>query len=482
MTGMFWPRGRGIQVLCGVGTALAGFLAVAHGEITVDAAQVVRKVPATFNGTNINAHVPNFATNAGGINFQADLEAAKVGIVRTLAYPDSRQKDHHLDYFDKNIRAILKCGATPLLLQYINPGLPYYNEDGQVGTAEKPGTPESNLVFLVRRYLAQPFNLQKQYWEVGNEPDIGIDWKMDADDYAKQFNRIHEALVKAGLRDHVVLCGPVSAFVYWTAEHYTYYTSRVTTSYVDTFLRECSQSVDLVDLHSYCTFGGPHEEMLGLTRSDKLDSRFVTDRPSTPATPYDGMAALLAKMEKIHFGRPDVGVALTEYGSMTQKKPLTGGLWNLATTQESLYNPRMRLMASYVFDGWGAAADTLTHYGKDKQKNDLYWALWIAGNLRGDTVLARDVSGHAMSDGRPYLIVAATRNDQFLFIEVINRDTRPIKDHITINGVTVGTDAKVFTMTSDQTPDQGQSSPLGSAFDYEFPPASATVIRLPLSK
>lgn len=460
--------------------ALVGLLGcsrMAMAEITVDLANVIREVPPTFHGTNIHAHDPNFATGSEGIPFQADASAARVKVIRTLAYPDNRRKDHDLSYFDRNVSAILKCGARPLFIQYVQPGLAYYLADGSRGTAENPGTPESNLVAMVRHYLAEPFNLKEQIWEVGNEPDYRVDYKMTVEDYAAQFNRVHQALVSAGLRDHVILCGPVVANLYW---------ARATnpppiTAYIDAFLEKCSAAVDIVDMHTYCTFGAKHEELLGLTRIDKLEGRFVVDRPSTPAVPYDGMAALMAKLDAMHFARPDVGLAITEYGAANHDQALTGGLWNLAATQINLYNPRVRIMTSFILDTWAKEPDTLAHYGADKQRNDLYWALWIGGNLRGDKVLARQVTGNAMPDGRPFLLVGATRDARNLYIEVINRSTSAITDKIAIHGGQVTDAAEVFTMAKGVTPEKGTPAAWSADRSFAFPAASATIIRVKLA-
>ena len=138
------------------------------------------------------------------------------------------------------------------------------------------------------------FDLKKQMWEVGNEPDYKVDYKVTADEYAEQFNKAHDALVKAGLRENVVLCGPVSSQMYWARPVNT----PPVTPYIETFLAKCAHAVDIIDVHSYCTFGADHEELLGLTRIDKLDARFVTDRPGSDKVVYDGMQALIDKYKK----------------------------------------------------------------------------------------------------------------------------------------------------------------------------------------
>ena len=445
----------------------------ARGEISVDVTSTVRTVPPTFLGTNIYAHGNPFASDAEGVNYQERLKAAKIKVVRSLAYPDIRKPEHGLDHFDKNFSAILKCGAQPLFVQYIKPGLAFYREDGTIGTAENPGTPESNLVFMVRHYQAAPFGLMKQTWQVGNEPDIMVDWKMTAEEYAALFNRVHDALVKAGLRDSVLLCGPVTSVLVNSTTK-----APPSTAYFNTFLELCKHSVDILDMHSYTHFGAKHDELLGLQRIDKLDGRFVTDQPSTALANYDGYAALLAKMETMKFGRPNVGFALTEYGSATNTQILTGGLWNLAVTQECLYNPKMKYTNSFTFDSREDKPDTLSHFSINKQPNALYWSLWIAGNLRGDRVLARHVTGNALPDGRPLLLTGATMDEKYLYIEVINRGYETIKDHIMLTGTSAPSEAEVFTLAQGVLPNSSKSLRVAGNFEYEFPAASATVFRV----
>ena len=146
----------------------------AKAKITISGGKVLRSKPAGIGGVVINAHGDEFATNASGIDFQGDLKAAKVGLARKSAYPDPRNPDRPLAYFDVAVGAILKAGATPLFIEFITPrgtvdwhlkktpgAIPpkYYNADGKF----EAGTPATNMAFLVKHYAAAPFNIQKQY-------------------------------------------------------------------------------------------------------------------------------------------------------------------------------------------------------------------------------------------------------------------------------------------------------------------------------
>ena len=186
-------------------------LPFAHAEIVVNAGKIVREKPPGIGGVVVNAHTFEFAENAGGIDFQGDLVAAKIRLVRKLAFPDARfPTNRPIENFDKEFAAILKCGATPLFIEYIAPCDCYLKEDGSPG-----GSPESNLIYMYRRYAAPPYNISKQSWQVGNESDINIDHYYTPQKYAEIFNRFHAALIKAGIRDNITLHGPVSAGGYY---------------------------------------------------------------------------------------------------------------------------------------------------------------------------------------------------------------------------------------------------------------------------
>lgn len=125
------------------------------GAIVVDADRVVRRKPVGLGAVNIDAHVLRFVTNRDGIPFRADLREARVGLVRTVAYPDAHASDHGLAYFDANVAVILAAGAGPLFLQYIQPCLAYLTAKGTAGG----GTVATNVLALVRRYGTAPYNL-----------------------------------------------------------------------------------------------------------------------------------------------------------------------------------------------------------------------------------------------------------------------------------------------------------------------------------
>lgn len=437
--------------------------------ISVDASVVVRRVPRGIGGVCINGHTPEFATNGQGINFQGDLEAARVGLVRTVGYPDDKLPGHDVVYVDRNVRAIVRAGATPLFVQYIAPGLPYLRSLRSDGVGETSGTVTTNLVALVRRYLGAPYNLRTQYWEIGNEPEGTIDYKIPrASDYTGIFNACHDALVAAGLRDHVVLCGPA------VGSPYGFPPGGYNTQIIDQVLTDCAHSVDVVTYHTYA--GATSTDAL-LNAPFNLDD--MEDSARIGGVPY-GMPVLLERMRRVRFGRPNVGVGITEHNTTTAHHEIASGLWNLALTQYSLYNPRSRITTAFVFDDYGAEQDGFGHYDAAKHRDYCYWALWINGNLRGSDVVARRVTSAHNGAGRSSLLVAATRDAAHLFVEVINRSPNAIEERVVVRAKNLLGEPMVFSMAAGVLPNRSQMMRMGQDFHYRFPPLSASVFCFPL--
>ena len=498
---------------------LPGLCAAARADVSVDASKIVRARPLGVGGTVIDAHNLRFNTNADGIDYPSWLKKANVKMVRALAYPDARfptDKDgkvKDIAWFDARFQAIQGAGATPLFIHYIKPPEKldvdlYLKSDGTPG-----GTIESDFVWQVKHFMAPPFNLKKQVWEVGNEPDLKIDYQVSSpDEYCDVFNRIHKALVEAGVRDNVVLCGPVISYPYqWT-------NLTLHTAIMDDFLDKCRDSVDIVTYHNYVGAGNLNGPMFNhkLENMEDPDRVFLIDRKTGLPKEVYGTPALLAKMKDIKFGRPDVGVGLTEHNVNSQRNRVTRGIWNLAVTHYYLYNPRGQITTSFVFDHYGGNQGGLGHFDDQKQPDFSYWALWMRGNLTGDQILSQSVTQNAAKssynkDGRPFLIATASKDAKNVYVEVINRDMNVVKDHVDLNNAKVGAptihvmaeavapsdDAAVKTVpapwkgpvVSDKgaqvaaiLPDKGTLSELGSSFDYEFPALSATVFVFPIVK
>ncbi len=463
------------------------------GSITVNAQNVVRLRPHGIGGTNITNHSygVNFVNGKNGIDFQADASVAKLPLIRVFAYPDDRSTIG-INFFDTKVKAVLGTGAQPLLGSYIGSSVnssqptglsvgPYYNVDGTTVN----GTVATNVVYMVKRYMAPPYNLQKQYWEISNEPNIGIDSIATPQLYSQIFNSVHDALVAAGLRENIILMGPVLSGGYPNG------------NYLDAFMAHSAPYVDIIDYHTYA--GSGNDSGL-LNTPHKFDNFFdplrhfdVNAGPnillSDQANGDYGDAALLYRMDRVPFGRPNVGTALTEHNGYTQ--PLGGndfqgiasGLYNLAITHFMLYNPRGQADTSFVYDQV-CSDQGYAHYDCNNQRDYSWYALYIRNNYTGPFVLEQSTTGNLNTSGNPYLFVSATRDDSFMYVEVINRNTSaPITVPVALNGVTIASDATLYTMADGVFPDASNGTPytVSNNFTYKFGAESATIFKIPIA-
>lgn len=467
-------------------------------SITVNAQNVVRLRPFGVGGTNITNHSygVNFVNGKNGIDFQADAHVAKLPLIRVFAYPDNRSTNG-IDFFDSKVNAVLSSGAQPLLGTYIGSSVnshqptgssvgPYYNLDG----TRSNGTVATNVVYMVKHYMAPPYNLQKQYWEIGNEPNIDIDSYATPQLYSQIFNSVHSALVAAGVRDNVILMGPVLSGGYPDG------------NYFDAFMAHSGQYVDIIDYHAY---SGAENDSGLLNTPQQFDNYFDVFRPfdfnaglniiaSDQANADYGDAPLLYRMDRVPFGRPNVGTALTEHNGYT-KPPggndvhgIASGLYNLAITHFMLYNPRGLVDMSFMYDQV-CDYQTFGHYDCNNQRNYSWYALYIRNNYTGPFVLEQFTTGNLNtgvnnSSGNPYLFVTATRDDSYMYLEVINRNTSaPITVPVTLNGVGITLDATLYTMAGGIFPDASNGTPytVRNNFTYTFPAESATIFKIPIA-
>lgn len=466
----------------------------AQATISIEAGQFVRRKQMGIGGTNIASHHQNFANGTSGttaINFKGDLAAAKVKLVRCLAYPDDHTKgrDFPLSDFDAKVRAIIDAGAVPLFVQYIKPGLKYLDANGRAGTG---GTPATNLAYLVKRYKVAPYSLYSQYWEVGNEPDNTVDYKVSTPgEYSQQFNAVHQALVTAGVRESAILCGPAITHSYhgpWWGP-----LDNFGSQIMDKFLTDCAASVDIVTYHIYSNEKEASDTNWRyniLNKPRHLDNKENANRMVTAGDAGDdsntsdiGVAALVKRMRLQTFSRPLVGIGVTEHNSGASSiDSLQQGLWNLAVTHFHLYNNspyRSRITNSFIFD-WKSSDEIFGHYNVSGQKGYGYWALWMRGNLTGSDVVQRVVTGNLNEYQNPYLLVSASKDATSLYVEVINRSDKAISESVAIKGVTVQSSANIHQLSATSLPDTAKTQTLGPNFTYSFPAFSATVFKFSL--
>ena len=440
--------------------------------VTVDAANVVGDVLIGQSGVNV---APKFWTSTAP-DYSAGLTGVKAGTVRISSYPVDSVNTYTVADLDERVNRILSAGAVPLFIQGANninransqaKDAVFYAKllklDGTAG-----GTHATNMAYLVERYKAPPFNLTQQFWEVGNEPDINVNYKVEsAQEYIDIFQSIHNQLVTSGVRSNVVLCGPVLSW------DYGFDTTRDTL--MRDFLAACKNQVDVVTRHIYALIY-PWESPLTDTAYNLLNSPVELIHFDHTQGNTRGEKALLAAMTTA--GVPaTVGTGVTEmnlFKNVTEYRfTITQGLWFLLSNHYSLYNPRNRLTTGFQFDTYnnGTTGGWLGFYDSGKNPSFPYWAAYIHGHLTGNEVLAQ-------TSDDSHLVVTGTQDDQFVYVQVLNRNTAAITATLMLSNAAVSAPT-LFKLTTTDNPLTGTTTAYGSSFSYAFPSMSAQVFRFP---
>ena len=113
-------------------------------------------------------------------------------------YPEPGR--YHWDTLDHSIEAILATGARPLLCLCFKPRVlfPKIEQDVVHPTSYKEW---EKLVFELVKHCNQRRRYGVEYWEVGNEPDIGKDggcpYRFKPEDYVAYYTRTANAILRA---------------------------------------------------------------------------------------------------------------------------------------------------------------------------------------------------------------------------------------------------------------------------------------------
>ncbi|MET0263863.1 MAG: hypothetical protein ABW223_13245 [Rariglobus sp.] len=443
-----------------------------QAAVTVDNASKIGDIRIGLAGVCVT---PKFWTSTSP-DYSAEMEFAKVGVVRTAAYPVDSVNTHTLADLDERVTRILAMGGTPLFIQGINnigranskaKDSVFYAKllklDGTPG-----GTHATNMAYLVQRYKAPPYNLTHQFWEVGNEPDINVNYQVESSqEYIDLFQSIHNQLTASGVRANVVLCGPVVSWDYGFG------------GFRDTLMRDflsaCKDQVDIVTRHTYAMIY-PWESPVADTAYNLLNASIEQVHFNHTAGNSRGEKALQNEMNAR--GVPaTVGTGVTEMNLFKNvneyRFTITQGLWFMLANNYSIYNPRSRLTTGFQFDTYnnGTGGGWLGYFDSAKNRSFPFWAAYIHGNLTGTEILAQ-------TSNDSHLVVTGTRDEQFVYVQVINRNTSAITSTVNLANASVGAPT-LFKLTASDTPLAGAATSYGTAFTYSFPAMSAHVFRFP---
>ncbi len=465
---------------------LTANLAAQTASVTVNASSVVRDVPVGLMGSNANTGKGSKFWQSLLPAYRADLMTARMGSIRISTYPEDVSNSSNaitVAELDTRVAQILNAGGTPVFFQAINNINRTYSDtrDAAVyakyldlngnlypsgSTATTPTRIATNMAYLVNRYKNPPFNLTNQIWEVGNEPDINVNYQVeDSAEYIANFQAIHNRLVASGLRNNVTLCGPVVSWDYGFG------------SFRDTLMRDfldaCKNQVDIVTRHIY---GKIYSwESTTYTPYNLLNASFETAHFNSAQSGSRGEGKLLAEMAAR--GVPStVGTGVTEMnlfpndGGSETRHTIPQGLWFLLSDHYSLYNPRSRLTTGFKFDLYN---DGLAYYKPDKSRSFPYWATYVHGHLTGDQILSQ-------TSNNSHIVVTASKDDSYLYVQILNRhDTTTYSTSVTINNAPPVTAPTLYTLSATATPNTGVSTSHGTTFTRSFAPMTVSVLRFP---
>ncbi len=467
-------------LLAAVASALPG--QAQTQSITVNGSSVVRQVPAGLGGVCI---ADDF-WNSVSPNYRDNLVRAKIGLVRITGFPRDTTDPTKLgtvEALDRKVAQIINAGATPLFIQCIEGessnslfkgallqlnGTPYPSNS----TATMKQRVATNMTYLVNRYRSAPYNLTTQYWEVGNEPDIEINYKVaNTQEYIDFFQTVHNQLVASGVRNYVQLAGPVVSWDYGFGDFRD--------TIMQDFLADCADQVDIVTRHTYALIYS--WENLTYNTYNLLNAPAETLHFNAAQSSSRGEGALLSLMQTNGVDT-SVGTGVTEMNLFHNvnnangyRFTITQGLWFLLTDHYSLYNPRSQVTTGFQFDKYsdGTGGGYLGFFDGSKNPSFAYWAAYIHGVLTGNEVLAQ-------SSSNSHLVVTATRDPSYIYVQVLNRsDTTSFPATITLNnsgGVGAPTE---FTLSATQNPLTGTATSHGTTFTQTFAPLTAKVFRFP---
>lgn len=470
---------RSFSVLAAALLVTCAPLSAQTQTITVNANSVVRDIPAGLGG------VVALGTfwNSASPNYRDDMINARIGVARIPGYPTTGAGGS-IEELDMRVAQLINAGAAPVFIQYIKAetNTTFKNKllrtDGTLYPAGDT-TPiaqrvATNLAFLVNRYKSAPFNLTTQYWEVGNEPDLdNVDYKVSSpQEYIGFFSAAHNQLVASGLRGNVLLAGPVLSW------DYGYDIGRDT--FMRDFLDACGDQVDIVTRHIYAVIYDwelpTAYTPFVLLNSGKETLHFDS---SILAGGGRGEGQLLAAMNargvpaSVGTGVTEMNVGINSDGNGFSYS-ITQGLWFLLSHHYALQNPRSMLTNGFMFD---RVQDNyqdghLAFYTNTKARSFAYWATYMHGVLTGNQVIAATSTS-------PRLVVTATKDDAYVYVQVINRDTNAYTANVTITNAPPVTAATRFNLSSTALPDVGIATTHGTAFTETFAPMTASVFRFP---
>ena len=458
----------------------SGSITVTQPQLAADAGTVIDIEGAGQLGTCVGT--PFWRETR--VDYGAALKTLRMGIGRMVVAPYSNTTpvDFTLKDTDTKVLQLLNRGVQPLFVQLCGQSThaAYFadnlrNLDGTVGG----GTPASNMTFLVQRYMAPPFNLTHQVWEVHNEPDLATNLQLTPAQYVTYFQSIHNQLIASGVRGNVTLCGPVAS-----GDLYTGSSSPGSDSIMLALMNATQtplngfQQLDVLTRHLYASittnetkFGDPTPNnaynFLNAPCEQVTFTRACVQNPNGQnAFGTRGEGGIIGQLRSR--GMFGTGTGLTEFNvGPNYLKTITQGLWFLTLDHFEHYNPANIVSTGFQFDYSGT--DNLSYFDSFAPSFG-YWANYVHGNLSGDQILPQ-----YSSDSR--LLVTATKDPTYVYLQVLNRNVDDMTASVALSNAPVTGTPTRFELSATTTPNVGTATALGTTFTETFPAMTARVYR-----
>ncbi len=374
------------------------------------------------------------------------MDEAQAAGLRFLRFPGGNWGDQHdlRPYqIDAYIQLARQLGAEP-----------------SISVRLRGGTPEQAAALV--RYT----NIEKGYgvrfWSIGNEPSLYPDYDTE------RFNREWRAFAEAmrAVDPTIRLMGP--EIHQFTADPAANPKDRHGHDWMTAFLEANGDLVDIVSFHRY-----------PFPRCRTCPPASVEELRANAAEWDDIIRYLRATVREIT--GEDKPIAVTEVNSH----------WNKAvgkeTTPDGFYNAIWwadvlgRFIRNRVFIVAYFALQTSPGAGP--------WGLLASRDVRptyyvyrlyrhfGDVLVPVHVPP-GVPDVSAY---AARRGDREITLLVVNRGDTPQELPLYLRGASPGAQMMLWSLRRDHVPDAGETRPFSNGTRVVFPPASATVIAIPLS-
>ena len=438
----------------GAGSAAAAPIGIGQASIVIDGARVIRQVPATLYGTNVE-----------WINDGQGLWSSAKGMLEPRAVELARSLNPSLLRFPGGVfsdtydwrRGLPARNARPISQHYPNGPSSTHNfgitelrelalatgADMLLTVNAGSGTAEEAAQW-VRFMNKQNGGQGARLWEVGNELYMKDDLSghfLGASDYARRFDAYSRAM---RAQDPAIRIGAIGGL------NYGKYRFISDNRWTETVLRQATEPVDFLAIHNAyapVVIGAP----------DGIDARDVYDAmlaaPLQIEQNLKDVSALLARYDKPH---RQIGIAVTEWGPFFHVLPSSPWVDHVKTMGSSLFvgatlntflrNPRVEIanffkLADLGFMGWIGGNGEQARATAPYEVFALY-RRYLGRNLvqvetRAPTYASTEVGVVAAMPAVPLLDAVATLDGDTLTLIVVNKsETQSMATGLTLKAAT----------------------------------------------